>query len=394
MTAPLVKGWCPSLGTPMESGDGWIVRVKPPGSRLSADQIRTLAAAQAGNGRVDLTARANIQFRGFARGAIGEFAGLAVSLGLGLADPAAEQVRNVMVAPLAGERALAVARALEAALATDEALHRLPPKFGFAVAGDGGLPIPYDTADITIDVDAGQVIVPRAPSSSNPLLPGGEGYLTAVAAPDLLATALSLAHTFLHQMSPSVRRMRAASIPGQPWQPLAPAQPIGALPGGAIIGLPFGQTGVRELVRFADLAAAASDGVLHLCPWRAIAIRGDADALLEGAQRLGLVTDPMDPRLRIVSCTGKPACPHASVPTRADADWAARMDLVPAGAMLHLSGCSKGCAHPLPATAVLTGRGGLYDLILSGRADARPLADGLTLDDAADLLTSLLESRL
>ncbi len=163
MTAALVKGWCPSLGTPMESGDGWIMRVKPPGSRLTAADARALAAGHAGNGRIDLTARANIQFRGFRREDIADFAGLVVARGLGVANPAAEQVRNVMVAPLSGARALAAARALEEALARDTALHALPAKFGFAVAGDGGLPIPFGTADITLDLDRGRVVIPSLP---------------------------------------------------------------------------------------------------------------------------------------------------------------------------------------------------------------------------------------
>ena len=33
-----IKGWCPSALRPMQSGDGLVVRVRPRGGRLSAEQ--------------------------------------------------------------------------------------------------------------------------------------------------------------------------------------------------------------------------------------------------------------------------------------------------------------------------------------------------------------------
>lgn len=66
MTAPVIRGWCPGALRPMESGDGLVVRVRPPGGRLTAAQGRALAAAARihGNGLIDLTARASLQLRG------------------------------------------------------------------------------------------------------------------------------------------------------------------------------------------------------------------------------------------------------------------------------------------------------------------------------------------
>lgn len=31
----LRRGWCPSTLRPMETGDGWLVRLHPPGARLT-----------------------------------------------------------------------------------------------------------------------------------------------------------------------------------------------------------------------------------------------------------------------------------------------------------------------------------------------------------------------
>jgi precorrin-3B synthase len=64
MTA-LRKGWCPTLLSPMQSGDGWLARVKPSAAKLSASQARIVAdaARRYGNGHIDLTSRANLQIR-------------------------------------------------------------------------------------------------------------------------------------------------------------------------------------------------------------------------------------------------------------------------------------------------------------------------------------------
>jgi hypothetical protein len=99
-----VKGWCPGALTPMQSGDGLIVRVRPRCGMFSLDQLVVLAdaARRFGNGHIDLTRRANLQIRG-----VGEenLPGLQDVIGtLGLLDPTPEQesVRNVMISPLAG----------------------------------------------------------------------------------------------------------------------------------------------------------------------------------------------------------------------------------------------------------------------------------------------------
>ena len=57
--APVIKGWCPGALTPMMSGDGLVVRVRPFGGRISAEQAKGLAdlATQSGNGMMDLSSR-------------------------------------------------------------------------------------------------------------------------------------------------------------------------------------------------------------------------------------------------------------------------------------------------------------------------------------------------
>jgi precorrin-3B synthase len=63
---PEIKGWCPGALRPMESGDGWLVRIRPPGGMLTPVQATGIAKAALthGNGILDLSQRANLQLRG------------------------------------------------------------------------------------------------------------------------------------------------------------------------------------------------------------------------------------------------------------------------------------------------------------------------------------------
>jgi precorrin-3B synthase len=99
--------------------------------------------------------------------------------------------------------------------------------------------------------------------------------------------------------------------------------------------------------------------------------------LVEGARQgpvAGLIAEAADPLLQAYACPGAPACPQASVATRDLARQLARA--VPG--TLHVSGCAKGCASPQPATVVLTGRDGGFDLSHHAPAGAPADQTGLS----------------
>ena len=145
----MIRGWCPTLHEPMATGDGLLVRVKPPLGRVTAGAAWTLAAGAVahGNGQIELTGRGALQFRGLTAASAAQFAAMVVGLGLGHADAAVERRRSVLVSPLAGidpgvaAGTIRVAEALEAAIVGDRGLEGLPGKFGFAVDGGGALPV-------------------------------------------------------------------------------------------------------------------------------------------------------------------------------------------------------------------------------------------------------------
>src|SRR6187455_1092944 len=138
-TAALRKGWCPTLLSPMQSGDGWLARVKPSAVGASADAARLIAdaARRHGNGHIDLTSRANLQVRGLSPRSAEAFAETIITAGLANTNPSLEAIRNVMASPLgpddpsAAFDSHAVARDIETMLSGEPTLWALPSKFGF-----------------------------------------------------------------------------------------------------------------------------------------------------------------------------------------------------------------------------------------------------------------------
>ena len=101
MAGPLVKGWCPGALRPMLSGDGWLVRIRPPLGVLTPVQAAGVARASLryGNGVIDLSSRANLQLRGIRDGAHDALIDDLRELALVDADETAEAARNLIITP-------------------------------------------------------------------------------------------------------------------------------------------------------------------------------------------------------------------------------------------------------------------------------------------------------
>lgn len=364
---PVVQGWCPGALRPMASGDGLVVRLRPPGGRLSPAQAAGIARAAAahGNGLIDLSARANVQLRGVRADTHPALIADLAGLGLIDADIAAETRRNITVAPFA--EACDLVQGLERALAEAPPL---PGKFGFAIDPGPGRWLAAVPGDIRIEAGA-------APDGGEGLILRADGMETgrAVSRAEAPRLALALAQWFVAAGGVSEGRGRMAALIARgarppadlsgevPPAPPAPPPRPGLRPEGALVALAFGQ------MQAATLAALAALGQeMRVTPWRMLLIAG-ARAL---PQIPGLITDPADPLLQVVACTGAPGCPQAHGETRPLGRTLARA-LAPqlsAGRLLHVSGCAKGCAHPGPAALTLTAAPGGFTLIREGRADA------------------------
>jgi precorrin-3B synthase len=413
--APAIKGWCPTLLAPMQSGDGWLARVKPSAGVVTAAAARIIAQAarRHGNGHIDLTTRGNLQVRGLSPRSAELFAQIILAAGLASADPAVEAIRNVMASPLgpddpsAAFDSHALAREIEAMLAAETALQALPAKVCMLVDGGGALPLAGVAADIMVRAH-GEALAVQLDGST----------LVALTARSMLAeTVKALALAFLRlsrdrrepprRMAALLREIGEAAIfAAAGLTPVVMPRdrnvlsrtPIGFVPlpapaAGCIgVGLPFGRIEADALICLAELSERHGDGTLRATPWRALLLAGiavtDAHRLAAEVEALGLIADAADPRLSIFACVGAPACKSASVDARGDAARLAAAVPAMEGRSLHVSGCAKSCAHRGAASLTLVGRDGRYDLIRDGGASDKPALTALALAEIIVLLQS------
>ncbi len=410
--APEIKGWCPGALTPMESGDGLLMRAKIVGSKLSLTQLSEIAAIAlgCGNGRIDLSQRAQLQIRGVSETPLAAAQARLKSIGLLARDAATESRLNIVASPLAGSASFdanEIAARLARAIAEDQALQSLPGKFLFLV-DDGSAPGLRDVdADIRLEARGAQFAV---------VLDGARDQ--AVIAPPAAAidAAVSLARAFtqlragrafeLRRMRALVDAMgaepllRASELTSEPYSSTCRQSALSDLLGARRVGedffagfaAPFGRFLAGE---FADLAEAISEEgatELRLTPWRAILAPTrsleQAARIAAAARARGFIVNAGDARLAIAACPGAPECSQAKGPTRIglDAIAGAAKALSRGGIGAHVSGCAKGCAKPSATPLTLVANGGLFDLIHNGAASDAPAATGLTLAEIADVV--------
>ena len=372
MSASMVKGWCPGALRPMQSGDGLVVRVRPFGGRLEANQIAGLAelAERHGNGLIDVTRRANLQIRGVSEESHRPLIDGLARLQLLDPDPDIEARRNILVTPFwtVGDESQALAAELEEALA--ESALDLPTKFGFAIDDGKSRVLAGDSADVRIERDRGGRLLVRA---------DGARFGHSVARGEAVSTALALAAWFVASGGAKGGRGRmaahiaaGAALPAalrgetEP-APVMPASRPGHYPQGALVGVAFGQMLHATLHQLSGCGHA-----LRMTPWRMVLSEGKRE-MPSGA---GLITEPHDPALRVIACSGAPRCREAHADTRALA--AALAPRIALDTRLHVSGCAKGCAHSGPATLTLVATRDGFDLVRSGSTRDMPALRGLS----------------
>ncbi|RXH21028.1 precorrin-3B synthase [Bradyrhizobium zhanjiangense] len=375
MSASAIKGWCPGALRPMRSGDGLVVRVRPFGGRLEAAQISGLAglAERFGSGLIDVTSRANLQIRGVSDESHGPLLDGLARLALLDPDVDVESRRNILVTPFwnEGDDTQALAAELEEALA-DSAL-KLPTKFGFAIDDGTSRVLAGDSADVRIERDRSGRLLVRA---------DGARLGRSVGRGGAVSTALAIANWFITSGGVSGGRGRmaahiasGAALPGtlrgetEPTPVMAALRP-GHYPQGAMVGVAFGQMLHSTLHQFAGCGHA-----LRMTPWRMVLSEGKR-AMPKGA---GLITEPYDPALRVIACSGAPRCREAHADTRALA--AALAPRIAADTRLHVSGCAKGCAHSGAAAVTLVATRTGFDLVRGGSTRDEPALRGLNGDD-------------
>ncbi len=367
MTAPTIKGWCPGALTLMQSGDGLVLRIRPFNGRLTAPQAQGLAhlSGTHGNGLMDISSRANLQLRGVTKASYPALIAELAELHLLDATPDIEARRNILVTPFwqQGDNADTLCTALTKALAR-ECTPTLPTKFGFAI-DTGPTPVLQNaSADIRLERDTGGGLL---------MAVDGAPVAKPISEDAAIHEVLDLIDWFLKERCDETRLAklfkRTGELPpdhfvARPVQDYSPQ--TGTTSQGTLVAAPFGQLTAETL------ATLAKYGALRLTPWRMVLVESHSEL----TQIDGLITDLNDPLLNITACIGAPRCTQGHIETRPLARQLA--EHAPKG--LHISGCTKGCAHPKPADITITGTPNGLDLIHQGRASDTPTQTGLTAD--------------
>lgn len=383
----------------MATGDGLLVRLRPPDGTFHAMEARALARGtrECGNGLFDISTRGNLQIRGVREDTHDDL--IALLAEASLIGPEGDPANVTITSPLAGLDpadcidARRLAREIEAEAGR---IPGLPPKTAIVVDGGGALPLDAAEADLAllgVERVGGPVVAIALASPSGPVWIGAA---TPDQAPRAVARLLEAYAALVCEAATEARRVRdlapsvwlrlVALVPLAPLPAMAPRPPerrVGLTELGrgkvAVLGaLPFGRGQADDLDRLAEWCGTFGTGELRLSPWRGFAIAGvagDRAEALKGLMRAaGLIVEPGDPRLAVAACAGLPACASATTPTRRDAArlMKAAGPLIAAGGTIHVSGCAKGCAQAKAASLTLVGHSGGYGVVLGGSSSDAP----------------------
>jgi len=391
------RGACPSLATPMETGDGFLARLVLNTPIALDDFIGLCEAARThGNGTIEVTARGSFQIRGLSADSAPRLADAVAALDIEIGDGVPVIVDPLLDDPAALIHANALAARLRRAIA--EADLNLSPKVSIVVDGGGRTDLDALAADIRLRaIPTGEDVrlelslagdadsaVPIATISTDEATGKVLALLKRIAARGGEARAKDVLAEFTEQ---PIQRTRSSKSPR--------ACVIGRHPltGGAVafgLGLAFGHAEAEALVALAEIAEAHSAHWVRPAPDRALLLGpfagANAMAVRREAGRLGFVTEASDPRRRIVACPGAPSCAQGLIKARAlAAEIAEQVSFAGDGVALHISGCAKGCAYSKPAPLTLVGTEQGCGLVKNGTARDKPMRYA----DPADLIAEL-----
>ncbi len=359
---------CPGILDLHEARDGLVARIRLPGGYASRARLASVAAltSRFGDGRVDLTARGNVQVRGIQPDAANGMAEHATALGL-MPSPAHDRARNVTASPLAGLAGRpdlrGLVRALDRAIRGDPGLAALPGRFLFSLddgtghAGLGGCDV-----GLRLGPGAAELVVAGR-------LTGLRG--TAEAG---IRHAAAAARAFLDQ-----RRAEPRSDGGDADSRVSSARVAGLADGGAGVAAAVGgELGAavsdttdrlalgavpdaEELVVVAAPLARLTTAQVRLV---ARMLRPGEVARLAAAGRIVLpLADPAGAALQRLDDAGLVVSDgHELAPVTACAGMACGKSLadvrvlagrVPGLGAVHWAGCSRRCGLPADATAVV-----------------------------------------
>jgi precorrin-3B synthase len=392
MNAPSRRGACPALSAPMLTGDGLLARIRPK-AEITLDALIALcrAASQHGNGVIEISARGSVQVRGLNGQSASLFAAEITNLDIVEVDGVPIITDPLPQDPEAVIDSASIAAGLREAIG--DARLALSHKVSIALDGGGRLHLDALTADIRLRA------IDKLPEPQLHVALGGDGRSATALGTIKLDSAADILIRLLSVIAAHGPTARAADILDRhglaPFSTAVTGQAEAALVatrqassvigkhalrgGGGALGIvpAFGQTDAEALAQLADAAADCGARRVRAAPGRALLFRtfaeNKADALAAAAEDLGFIVRATDPRRRVVACSGRPACAAGLIAARALAAEVSRhLASGDDDIAVHISGCSKGCAHPKPAPVTMVGHEHGCGIVHHGSARDRP----------------------
>jgi ferredoxin-nitrite reductase len=325
---PIQANVCPGLfyGTPAQ--DGYLMRIRVPGGRLSQAQGQFLAQllGNLGSGSapalIQVTNRANLQVRGLDKAPPSEILQTLQHLGLAAVNPQVDHLRNLMASPTAGIDpqdlldTTPLVQALDAYIQRQPQLADLPAKFSIGIDGGGNVgigtrsPRAWEHRYNEIQLSAvrypapdGHVYLRLALGADKQLL-DTQRLIPPEACVSVVAALANVYLEYLKQLNPDTPALQKCRMKhllkdwgidrylakvnqhlAQPlWHvpdlpDLLPTQPYGHMgvqpqrqQGFSFVGVsfPLGQLSPSQLTILLELAARFGDGRLRLTPWQTV----------------------------------------------------------------------------------------------------------------------------
>jgi ferredoxin-nitrite reductase len=403
--------YCPGLFEPASSGDGFLVRIRTPGGLVNYPQAEAIAdLTGAGDSNLLVTNRGNLQISA-AQAPSAALLQQLQTLGLAAKLPQLDRFRNIMASPTAGIDPSAVmdtrdlVRSIDRYISSQPHLAQLSAKFSIGIDGGEKVSIRQRPNDLCLVATVeGLRLLLRTPDGQ---------WDTSLVWEQGVDAVQAIAHWYLQRSQDSIAtdapdpqrrsqrpRLRQFLIAEDLKDLLqvcikAGARPVASLlPEAPIdydhlgihaqrqiglsyvgISLPLGELTVEQWRGLSSIAQQYGSGQLHLSPWQNVILPDIAqvDQMLKALADLGLSADALDPAGWIAACRGF-SCSSGETdsPQHARRLIQSASQLVHRPLQIHISGCSKGCAHPLSSDIALLGRDDGYEIYLPVAVGAFP----------------------
>lgn len=381
---------CPGLFYGTSAQDGTLIRIRVPGGILNRNQASAIVelSDRWQTPMIQVTNRANLQFRAVQSIPTPEVYKVLQSVGLAAKQPELDHLRNVMASPTAGidpdewMDVRSIVQAVDHYIQTTPELAKLPPKFSIGI--DGGGAIGIGARSIAQWQHRYNEIQLSAVSRDRFKLTLGSDrryYETNVETSDCLGAIAALTQTYLdyvqHSEKPKKPRMRdllkdwgvegylnrvpsdfkpsEASISEAQSQHLGVQSQKQSELSYIGIALKLGWVSIAQLQALMQLSETYGSGELRLTPWQSILLpnieKSQTSTVLTAIETIGLSTDSIDSA--IVACAGKPGCAASETHTQTHALELSKQ--LKHSINVHITGCTKGCAQPSPAEITLLG---------------------------------------